>query len=90
MTMTRKHYREAAETVREVIDNASLYTDLRAASDIAIGLARMFKRDNGRFRYDRFFEACGLDEWGRVLPTDDQIAAHNAHLSLSDITRESE
>ena len=64
MAMSRKHYREAAETVQEVIENAQTFAELSAASRIAQGLARMFKRDNSNFRYDTFYQACGLDEWG--------------------------
>lgn len=65
MAMSRKHYREAAETVKEVTAAAGTGVEVRAASDIAQGLARMFKRDNSNFRYDTFYEACGLDEWGQ-------------------------
>jgi hypothetical protein len=66
MAMSRKHYREAAETVREAVEGANTPGGVEAASDIARGLADMFKRDDPKFRYDTFYAACGLNEWGKV------------------------
>ena len=64
--MSQSNYRAAAATVREVVDGARTEVEVRAASDIAKGLARMFEADNTRFRVHTFYEACGLDENGNV------------------------
>lgn len=63
---TQKHYREAAATIREVVEGAYTEVELSAAVVIVRNLADMYKRDNPKFRYDTFYEACGLDEWGQV------------------------
>lgn len=66
MAMSRKHYREAASVIREVVDGAKHDPAVMAAAEvdtarmIAGGLASMFKADNSNFRRDQFMEACGL------------------------------
>lgn len=66
MAMSRKHYREAAEIIRQVVDGAKHDPATIAAAEtdsarmIAVGLARMFKADNSNFRREQFMEACGL------------------------------
>lgn len=64
--MTRKHYREVAEAFRRATHDA--YPDTHTqmvVAELARDLADLFKRDNSSFRYDTFFEACGLNEWGK-------------------------
>lgn len=69
MAMSRKHYREAAEIIKEVVDATPAHSDLQgfiatgrmqATRSIARGLAWMFAEDNPRFDRDKFFDACGL------------------------------
>lgn len=69
MAMTRKHYREAARIIREVVETAEadspsdLDRGMRIAADhIARSLATMFKADNSRFSRETFMDACGLSE----------------------------
>jgi len=66
MSMTRKHYREAAEEISIILNYTSDPVAKAAVADVARSLAAMFKRDNSNFRYDTFYEACGLDLWGNV------------------------
>lgn len=72
MAMSRKHYREFAATIRTEVEFAKTLTPVRrefvikAAENIANGLADTLKRDNSAFRYDTFFEAAGLDANGRA------------------------
>ena len=72
MSMSRKHYVDAAATVGGSVTAAKALTPVRrraalnACEEIAGGLAYMFKCDNPRFRYDTFFVACGLDEFGKA------------------------
>lgn len=73
MSMSRKNYRDAAQTINNAVHAANALTPARkrasllTCQDIASGLAFMFKSDNPRFRYDTFFEACGLDAYGKPI-----------------------
>lgn len=68
MAMSRKHYREAAEVIREQVEQVkrddlgsiptAVATDALRA--VAAGLAVMFKADNSRFDRYKFMDACGL------------------------------
>lgn len=68
--MSRKHYREAAAAIAELVDrsNHQVCSPAHAQQqhDDAIFMARelaaMFKRGNPRFDRDRFYRACGLPE----------------------------
>lgn len=68
MAMSRKHYREAAEVIKNVVTEAELQTPARkkaateAAREIARGLANMFRADNGLFDRAKFMDACGLGD----------------------------
>ena len=64
--MTRKHYREMAEILHQEL-MAFPPQSQYVVSAIAQSLARMFKRDNSAFDSQRFYEACGLDEYGRAV-----------------------
>jgi hypothetical protein len=72
MSMSRKHYREAAEIIRAEVEFASTLTPVRraftlkAVENIANGMAGMFKRDNSAFQSGKFFKAAGLDMNGRA------------------------
>ncbi len=67
MAMSRKNYRAVAESIKGRLE--ANYEDaynevLVEISALARDLARVFKQDNHNFRYDKFFEACGLDSFG--------------------------
>lgn len=60
MAMTRKHYIEAADNLNRILRDASPLKRKDAAEFVATSahdMARMFKRDNGRFGYDTFYTA---------------------------------
>ena len=71
MAMSRKHYREVAEVIKNNLDDLRLLENngtppavTRYARDVvqsvANDLAVVFKADNSNFRRDQFMEACGL------------------------------
>lgn len=70
MSMSRKDYRAAAAVIKAELEQVADYSDRFVAqasiASIARALAENFKRDNSAFRYDTFFEACGLDYDGKV------------------------
>ncbi len=62
MAMSRKHYREAAETLAAQHANATTPETIAAVESITRDLADMFKRDNGHFDRQRFYDAARLGE----------------------------
>lgn len=62
MAMSRKHYEAIARILADSM--ADTQVDARSVAGVARELADYFKSDNPSFRYDTFFEACELDEWG--------------------------
>lgn len=77
--MTRKDYEIIAKAVREVVDSAPTGGTARerqawrngviaGITGTANAIAEQLKRQNPRFRYDTFFEACGLNGWGEWKP----------------------
>ena len=66
--MGRKDYRSIAGAFANAL---SLHVDYYAQEGDGIALAarnvaEALKADNPNFRYDKFFEAIGLDSWGEV------------------------
>jgi hypothetical protein len=61
--MSRKHYRQIAAVINDNRRSESAIARL-AVAGVARDIADILKRDNPRFRYDKFFEACGLDAFG--------------------------
>ena len=70
--MSRKDYVSAAKVIADEVETprgtgrptwegASI-----ACENIARGLADMFKTDNSRFDRSRFYNACKLDDNGRI------------------------
>ena len=57
--MSRKHYIATAEVLAIERKHAATEADRRAIDNVARGLADVFKRDNGRFDRQRFYDACG-------------------------------
>lgn len=72
MAMSRKDYREFAATIHNAVDALEGLTPVRRKAAVAViesitdGISYTCKRDNSNFRYDTFFEACGLDGFGKV------------------------
>ena len=63
---SRKLYREIAESIRtNLIGLTPKQTE--GAALIARAVASDLKRDNYNFNYGTFYEAAGLDEWGKPL-----------------------
>ena len=67
MSMSKKDFEAVAAVFNKELTGPSSVCKLEIAR-IARDLADEFKRSNTRFRYDRFFEACGLDPFGEVKP----------------------
>lgn len=65
---SRKMYRSVALSLKTAL---GMTDDKPVVARIARDLALDFKRENEAFRYDLFFEACGLDAFGEVIPTDE-------------------
>lgn len=64
MSATRKLYTELAKSIQATL----IHADPHAVALVTRAIAIDLKRDNAAFRYDRFFEACGLDAHGQVIP----------------------
>lgn len=68
MSMSRKHYVEAAEIIKFEVRMAEGMTPVRrkvamdAVRGVADGFANMFGRENFRFDRARFMDACGLGD----------------------------
>lgn len=70
---SRKLYREIAESIRtNMIGMAPMQA--KGAAYIARAVASDLKRDNHSFRYDRFYEAAGLDYNGYPIKDADADA----------------
>lgn len=68
MAASRKTYIRLADRLRG--DLLASSTDEKDAVARAVrSVADALKEDNRAFRYDRFFEACGLDSFGYVKGT---------------------
>lgn len=72
MAMSRKNYEQIAAAIKaelasdfdDDVTPREAETADRAVARVAQRLANEFKDDNPRFRFDTFFAAIGLDEWG--------------------------
>lgn len=71
MAITQKNYRAFAEEIK-----LSIARDVgeggggQEIASVARRIADVMKADNPRFRYDTFFEACGLDSYGYPVKGD--------------------
>ena len=63
MSLSRKHYRKIAEIFNRQLDKHGQTVPI---DELASEIADMLKGDNSAFRYDKFFRACGLDQYGYV------------------------
>lgn len=64
MAMSKANYAKIADIINDNL--ADTMIESRPVAGIARELADYFKSNNPSFRYDFFYEACGLDEWGEV------------------------
>jgi hypothetical protein len=67
---TGQDYRVIAETIKDTLITATVQSDV---ARVARRLAEAFKDNRGEFRFDTFYAACGLDEWGRVKVEDEDL-----------------
>ncbi len=58
--MSRKHYIAVAAILAGERALATTDAERRNVDNIARSLADVFKRDNGRFDRQRFYDACGM------------------------------
>ena len=70
---TQRLYADVADEFRRLLDGRSV--DHESVALAARKVAGAFKRDNPHFRYDRFYDVAGLDEYG--------MAAHNGHTACT-------
>lgn len=63
VALSRQDFQAAADTIARALRTDNEAARITAAF-IARDLADHFKKRNSAFRYDRFFEACGLDSFG--------------------------
>lgn len=63
----RALYRSVAKDVAATLAKADVCTD--SVAELARRIAQTFKLDRAEFRYDKFFDACGLDSFGYVKGT---------------------
>lgn len=61
MSLTRKHFKQAALIVQAVADETESADGLTALKKVAEELADWFAGENGLFDRGRFEDACGLD-----------------------------
>lgn len=64
--MSKVDYRDTADAIKGVVQTTPLNHDAErdGVSRTVKAVADAFKARNPRFRYDTFFEACGLNSWG--------------------------
>lgn len=65
MSMSKRDYVKIADIINDNL--ADTMVESRAVAGVAREMADYFKSDNPSFRYDTFFEACGLDPFGDVI-----------------------
>lgn len=65
MAMSKANYAKIADIINDNL--ADTHVESRAVAGVARELADYFKSNNSNFRFDTFFEACGLDEWGEPI-----------------------
>lgn len=61
---TARMYRDVADSIERMVAHAERQADKEVIAHVTRELADCLKRDNRAFRYDKFFEACGLNEFG--------------------------
>lgn len=66
MAASRKLYRMIAENVKQDLEGNNGQRQAGIALVVRESIAPALKADNPNFRYDYFFEACGLDEFGLI------------------------
>jgi len=64
--MHRRNYVEIAETTRTVLAQQDGPVERMAIAEYVRALVSVFYADNPRFDRQRFYDAAGLDENGRV------------------------
>lgn len=65
--MSRRLYQNMAHSVKIALDRSDTCSDSVAL--VARSIAEDLKMNDQKFRYDKFFEACGLDNFGYVEGT---------------------
>jgi hypothetical protein len=75
MPATQRLYKKVAADIAGTLERSDVCKDSVAL--VTRKLADNFKFDNSRFRYDTFFEACGLDGFGYVKGTSHETTHEN-------------
>lgn len=66
MSMSRKEFQEIAIGIKNALTYADLKEEATAIALVARQIADVCKRSNSAFRYNQFYLACGLNEYGQV------------------------
>jgi hypothetical protein len=67
--MVRKLHRDFAEIIRTTLTDPELRHPRREKVAVfSRKAADLFRADDAAFGYEWFFGACGLDNWGELLP----------------------
>ena len=66
--MATREYVKTAVVIRAALIDAADTSAKAAVAQTARQLADAFKHLDHEFTYTRFFHACGLDQWGELLP----------------------
>jgi hypothetical protein len=64
----RNVFQVTAAIIAETIADTDSPAGKAAVATVARRLADQYRTGNPEFRYGRFFDACGLDSWGELLP----------------------
>lgn len=65
MSASRKLYRDVATGILDEMHFAEGNKSMQLTiATVARSVASSFKAERSEFRYDKFYEACGLTEWG--------------------------
>lgn len=67
--MVRELHREVAEIIRQTLTGGERAHPRREKiAAFSRKAADLFRADDAAFSYEWFFGACGLDNWGELLP----------------------
>jgi hypothetical protein len=75
MPATKRLYVTVAADIAKALEREDICKDSVAL--VTRKLASNFKFESSRFRYDTFFEACGLDSFGYVKGTSHETTHEN-------------
>ena len=68
--MIRQLHRDIADTIRQILDDTEPgHPRLETVAAFTRRAADLLKADDRALNYEWFFGACGLDNWGELMPS---------------------